>query len=86
MLETILLLPSKNEHQWSLNDFWHCIMENPEGLAATLTHNRTIACLSRQNMGATTSLLCPKNERQWSVNNFGLASWKMQVLYGDIKP
>jgi len=69
MLETISLLPPKNECQWSFNRSWHCIIENPESFAATLTHNRTIACLSGQNMVVTTSGLCPKHERQWNVND-----------------
>jgi len=45
---THMLPHPKNERQWSVNDSWHCIMKNPQGCAATLTHNRTIGCLSRQ--------------------------------------
>jgi len=48
MLYKILLLPSENERQWSVNDVWHYIMANPEGFTATLTYNGTIACLSSQ--------------------------------------
>ena len=70
MLQTISLQPPINEHQRSVNDFWHCIIENREGFAATLTHSWTIARLRRQNIVGTTSGLCPKHERQRSVNNF----------------
>jgi len=71
MLQTILLLPPENERQRSVNDFWHCTIENPEGFAATLTHNGTIARLSWENRIVTTSGLCPKHDHQQSVNDFG---------------
>jgi hypothetical protein len=83
MLPRISLLPPKNERQQSVNDFWHCIIDNPEWFAATLTYNRIIAHSSSQSMVLTTSGRCPKHERQRSVNNFGLALWKMQALRGD---
>ena len=70
MLQTISLLPPKNERQRSVNDFWHCIIENSEGFTASLTNDRTIACCSRQNMVVTTSGLCPNHQRQRSVNDF----------------
>jgi len=66
----ILLLPSKNERQWTVNYFWHCIIANPEGFAATLTHDQTIVCLSKQNMVVTTLGLCPKHELHRSDNDF----------------
>jgi hypothetical protein len=66
----LTLLPPKNKRQWSNNDFWHCIIANPEGLATTLTHNRTITGLSTQNMVVITSRLCPKHQHQRSVNDF----------------
>jgi len=61
-------------------------MENPEGFTATLTHNRTIACLSNHKW--------LQQHRYYvlilSVNGvsttFILALWKMQVLCGEIKP
>jgi hypothetical protein len=70
MLLTILLLPPKNERQWSVNDFGHFNFENAEGSTAFLTHNRTIARHSRQNMVVTTSGPCSKHERQLSINDF----------------
>ena len=70
MLQTISLLPPKNERHRSVINFGHRIIENPGDFAATLTHNRTIAHLSRENMVVTTSVQCPKHECQQSVNDF----------------
>jgi hypothetical protein len=70
MLQAISLLPPKNEHQWNVNNYWHCIIENAEGFAATLSHNRTFARLFGQNMVITSSGLLLKHERQWSINDF----------------
>jgi hypothetical protein len=53
----------KHERQWSVNHLWQCIIENLENLAASLTHNRTIASLSGQNMVVTISGLCPNHGR-----------------------
>jgi len=75
-----------NEHQQSSNDFWHCIMENPQGCMATLTHNQNIFRLSRQKWLRQR----PYNVLQMSVNGVstscGLASWKIERLCGDINP
>jgi hypothetical protein len=39
---------SKNEHEWSVNDFWHCVMKYQVGCAVTVSHNHTIGRLSMQ--------------------------------------
>jgi hypothetical protein len=70
MLQTISLLPHKNECQRSVNHLWHCIIGNPEGFAATLTRTRTVVRLSRQHMVVTTAGICPKHERHQMVNDF----------------
>ena len=36
----------KNERQWSVNEFWHCIMKYPLGCAVTVCHNQTIGHFS----------------------------------------
>jgi hypothetical protein len=72
MLWKISQLPHEYDHQWRGNDFSHCIIDNPEALAATLTHNRTIALLSRQTILLTTSGLCPEHKHQQSINDFYL--------------
>jgi hypothetical protein len=89
MQQTILLLPPENEHQRSVNDFWQCIIENPEACTATLTHNRAITHLSWQNLVVTTSGLCPQNQRQWSINDFqssmmenARAAWRHSTMIG----
>jgi len=61
-------------------------MENPEGFAATLTYNRTIACLSSQKWLRQRHYYVLKISITRASTTFGLASWKMQVLSGDIKP
>ena len=70
MLQTILLLPPPNENQRSVNDFWHCMIENPEAFDATLTHNWSTTRLFGENIVVTTSGLCPNHEHRWSVNYF----------------
>jgi len=45
---TRLLPHPKNDRQQSVNDFWHCILKNPKGCVATLTHDWTIGRVSRQ--------------------------------------
>jgi len=45
---TCLLPHPENERPLSLNEFWPCILQNPESSVATLTHNRTIGRVSRQ--------------------------------------
>jgi hypothetical protein len=69
MLQMRSLRPPKNDHKRSINDFWHCIIENSEGFAVFLTHDRTITRLSGQNMVVTRSGLCPEHERHRNVND-----------------
>jgi len=69
-----------------VNNFWHCIMENPDGFAATFIHNRTIACLSIQKWLQQHRYYVQKMSVDGVSTTSGLASWKMQGLCGDIKP
>jgi len=32
MIMTIMLQPPKSVHQWSVNDFWSCILDNPRAM------------------------------------------------------
>jgi len=76
----------KNERQRSVNDFGHCVLTYPVGRAVAVRHNQTIGRLSIE---------------QWwwqhfyyvlimSVNRastiFGLGSWKLHGLCGDVTP
>jgi beta-glucanase (GH16 family) len=61
--------PPKNEHQWSVNDFWSYIIDNSRAVQRHPPIIIILATFLGQNASndiATTS----KNERQWSVNDF----------------
>jgi len=61
-------------------------MENPDGFAATFTHNRTIARLSGQKWFRQHRCYVLKMSVNRASMTLGLASLKIQVLCGDIKP
>jgi len=71
MVATISLLCPKNELQWSINDFWHCIME----MARVVQWHWPIIELSAAFLGKN---CCVKivtmshNESQRSVHDFWL--------------
>ena len=77
---------TKNECQRSINEFWHCVMKYPVGVAVTVRHIQTISRLSIEQ-------LCWQhfyNVLKMSVNRastiFGLASWKLHGLCSDVTP
>ena len=74
----------KNELQWSVNDFWPCILQNPKGCAATLTHKWTIGHLSRQKWLHQQCYYVLKSSVNRVSTTYGLASRKIQELCGDI--
>jgi len=76
----------KSEPQWNVNDFWPCIMENPAGCAATLTHNRAIGHLSLQKwLGQECNYVEQMSGTRASTTS-GLATWNIQRMYSDINP
>jgi len=61
-------------------------MANPEGFAATLTNNQTITRLSNEKYLLQHHSYVRKIRGNGASTTFGLESWKMQGLCGDIKP
>jgi hypothetical protein len=87
MVLTISLKPPKNQRQWNVNYFWHCMIDNTEGFAATLPYIRTIAHISRQNMVVTISEQSPKHDHQQSIPDYwpctmenARAAWRHQTV------
>ena len=76
----------KNEHQRSVNDFWHCVMKHPVGCAVTVRHNRTIGRLSMAHWWWQHFYYVLKMSINRASTTFGLASWKMDELGGDVTP
>jgi len=74
------------ERQWSVNNFWHCIMENPEGCAMILSHNHTIGRLAKQNLLQRHCFYILKMSVNGALTTFGLASLKTQGLTGNLDP
>jgi hypothetical protein len=76
----------KNEREWSVNDFWHCVMKYPVSCAVTVSHNRTIGHLSiEQWWWQHFYYVLTMSVNRVSIT-FGLASWKMHGLCGDGTP
>jgi len=61
-------------------------MTKPEGFAETLTHDRTIACLSSQKWLGQHGYYVLKMSVNGASVTFGHALWKIPGLCGDIKP
>jgi hypothetical protein len=76
----------KNECQWSVNDFWHCVMKYPVGCAVTVSHNRTIGRLSIEQWWWQHSYYVLTMSVNRASITFGLAFWKMHGLCGDGTP
>ena len=69
MLATTLQQYTANDSQWSVNDFWHCILEN----ARAVWRHQAMIKLSAAMLGkmhSTTLSTCPNNEHQRSINDF----------------
>jgi len=71
MLVTIQLPPADNERQWSVNDFWSCILDNVRAVECRHPIFNSLAAIMWK-MLVTISLPPPKNDRQRITNNFGL--------------
>jgi len=83
---TCTLPHPKKEHRWSVNDLWHCIMDNPEGCAATLTHNSTVGRLATQQWWRQHRYYVLKMSVNRASMTFGHASWKIKVLCNQVYP
>ena len=77
----------KNERQRSVNKFRHCVMQYPVGCAITVRHIQTIGCLSIEQWWWWQHFYYVL---KMSVNRastiFGLTSWKLHGLCGDVTP
>jgi len=83
--QLICLLPHpKNERQQSINYVWHCVRKYPVGCAVTVSHNRTIGHLSIEQWCWQHFYCVLKMSVNRASTTFGLASWKMQGLCGNI--
>jgi len=74
----------KNDLQWSLNHFWHCVMQHPVGCAVTVRHNRTIGRLSMERWWWQHFSYVLKMSVNRASTTFGLAFWKIHELGGDV--
>jgi len=75
-----------NECQWSFNNVWHCVMKHPVSCAVTVSHNQTIGCLSMEQWWWQHFYYVLKMSINRVSTTFGLASWKMHGLGGDVTP
>jgi len=76
----------KNEHQRSVNDFWHCVMKHPVGCVVTVRHNQNIGRLSIEQRWWQHCYYDSKMSVNRALMTFGLESWKMHELSGDVTP
>jgi len=83
---THLLPHRKNERQRSVNDFWHCVMKHPVGCAVTVHHNQTVGRLSMDQWWWQHFYYVLKMSVNRASTTFGLASWKMHELCGEVTP
>ena len=74
----------KHEHQQSVHDFWHCIMTYPVGCAVTVHDNRTLGPLSIEQWWWQHFYYVLKMSVNRASMTFGLASWKLHGLCGDV--
>jgi hypothetical protein len=76
----------ENERPWSVNNFWHCVMKHPVGCAGTVSHNRTIGCLSIQQWWYQHFYYVIKMSVNRASTILSLAFWNMHGLGGNITP
>jgi hypothetical protein len=76
----------KNQGQWSINDFWLCVMKHPVCCVVTLTQNRTIRCLSREKWWWQHCYYALKMSVTRASTTCGIVSWKIQGLCGNVTP
>jgi len=77
---------TKNDRQRSVNDVWHCVMKHSVGCVGTVSHNRTISRLSIQRSRQQHFYYVLKMSVNRVSTTFGLASWEMNGLCGNINP
>jgi len=75
-----------NECQRSVNDFWHCVMKHPVGCAVTVRHHRTIGRVSMEQWWWQHFYYVLTMSVNRASMTFGLVSWKILGLCGDIEP
>ena len=83
---TRLLPHPKNERQQSVNNFWHCVMKHPVGCAGTVNYIQTIGRLSIQQWWQQHFYYVLKMSINRASTTFGLASWNIHGLCGDVTP
>jgi hypothetical protein len=76
----------KNERQWSVNDFWHCVMKYPVGCVVTVHHNQTIGHLSIEQWWWQHLYYVLKMNVNRASMIFGLASCKVHGLCSEVTP
>jgi hypothetical protein len=76
----------KNERQWSVNEFWHCVMKCPVGYAVTVRHNQNVGRLSIEQWWWQHFYYVLKMNVNKESTIFGLQSWKLHGLCGDVTP
>jgi len=76
----------KNECQQSVKEFWHCIMKHPAGCEVTVPHNQTTGRLSIEEWWWQHFYTVLKMSVNRASTIFGLASRKLDGLYGNIAP
>ena len=77
----------KNERQRRLNDCWYCVIKHRVGCAVTVSYNQIIGRLSTAKQWSWQHfyyVLKVSINRAWTT--FGLESWKMHALCGDVTP
>jgi hypothetical protein len=85
-LMTRLLPHPKNEHQRRVNNLGLCVMKYPAGCMVTASHNQTISHLSIEQRWWQHFYHVLKMRLNRVSTTFGLASWKMHGLCGDVTP
>jgi len=61
-------------------------MKHPVGCAVKFSHNQTIGCLSMEQWWWQHFYYVRKMSVNRALTTFGLASWKMHGLGGDVTP
>jgi hypothetical protein len=75
-----------NERPWNVNHVCHCVMKFPVGCVVTVRYNRTIGRLSMEQWWWQHFYYVLKMSVNRASATFGLASWKMHELCGDVTP
>jgi hypothetical protein len=76
----------KNERQQSVDDYRHFIMKYSVGCAVTESHNQTVGHLSIEQRWWQYFYYVLKMSVNRVSMTFGLASWKIHELCGNVTP